>query len=177
MKTYMRPRVCKPRVVKIREYKTKPIIALRKSGEFDFLKYIKVVRAWARFKHDMSIEDFEMLCFLYSENIFTIKKFDEYNQVFGFSQDRRRDMASRGFISTFRAARPGQQALYEVSMKGKAIMRSIYKKLLGEEPITELVTPDQLRVRNNSAFAHRQYTRVIRRMNNDFKARPQRPEL
>lgn len=52
----MKPRKIKPRAIKVREYKVKPIVVRREAVDKDFLKYIKVVRAWARHKHGLSIK-------------------------------------------------------------------------------------------------------------------------
>ena len=45
----------------------------------DYLKYWKVVRQWARSKHQLSTSEIEMILFLYSEGPFKRKAFDEYN--------------------------------------------------------------------------------------------------
>lgn len=167
IKTYMKPRKIKPRAVKVREYKVKPIVVRREAVDKDFLKYIKVVRAWARHKHGLSIQDFEMLCYLYSEHVFDANQFDQYCQIFEFTKNRRQDLMQKGLIVHFRKPEPGKRAIYELSHQAKAIMRQVYEMLQGERPIPKL---SDIKPKNNKPhhFATRQYDRVIGRLNKDF---------
>lgn len=163
----MKPRKIKPRAVKVREYKVKPIVVRREAVDKDFLKYIKVVRAWARHKHGLSLEDFEMLCYLYSEHVFDANQFDQYCQIFGFTKNRRLDLMEKGLIVHFRKPEPGKRAIYELSYQAKAIMRQVYEMLQGQKPIPKL---SDIKPINNKPhhFAKRQYDRVIGRLNKDF---------
>jgi hypothetical protein len=163
----MKPRKIKPRAIKVREYKVKPIVVRREAVDKDFLKYIKVVRAWARHKHGLSLEDFEMLCYLYSEHVFDANQFDQYCQIFGFTENRRRDLMEKGLIVHFRKPEPGKRAIYELSHQAKAIMRQVYEMLQGQKPIPKL---SDIKPKNNKPhhFSTRQYDRVIGRLNKDF---------
>lgn len=167
IKTYMKPRKIKPRAIKVREYKVKPIVVRREAVDKDFLKYIKVVRAWARHKHGLSIQDFEMLCYLYSEHVFDANQFDQYCQIFEFTKNRRQDLMQKGLIVHFRKPEPGKRAIYELSYQAKAIMRQVYEMLQGQRPIPKL---SDIKPKNNKPhhFATRQYDRVIGRLNNKF---------
>lgn len=167
IRTYMKPRSFKPRPVKVREYKPKAIVVGRQAIDKDFLKYIKVVRAWARHKHNIGLEDFEMLCYLYSEHVFDANQFDQYCQIFGFTQNRRQDLMDKGLIVYFRKPEPGKRAIYELSYQAKIIMRQVYEMLQGEKPIPKL---SDIKPKNNKPhhFATRQYDRVIGRLNKDF---------
>lgn len=167
IKTYMKPRNIKPRVVKVREYNIKPLVVTRYAVDKDYLKYIKVVRAWTRHKHGLSIEDFEMLCYLYSEHLFDSLQFDQYCQIFNFSHDRRRDMMNKQLIVHFRKPEPGKRAIFELSYKAKAIMRQVYEMLNGQRPIPKLSDIKPISTRPNN-FAKRQYDRVIDRLNKKF---------
>ncbi len=177
MKTYFKPRVYRERKIKVRTYNQRAFSYRRAEVEHNFLKYIRVVRAWARLKHGINYAEFEMLCFLYSENIFTEAQLMEYRQIFGFGQNMLWKMLENGRISVFRKHQRGYAALYELSASSKAIMRSIYRKLLGEEPLNEFITDIQLYKKKDSTYTERQYSRVIKSMKKDFKARQQRPEL
>ena len=163
----MKPRAIKSKAIKVRVYKKKPIVAVRTEVNHDFLKYIKVVRAWVRHKHGLSIEDFEMLCYLYSEQIFDNHQFDQYSQIFGFTQDRKREMMEKGLIIHFRKAKPGQRAIFELSYKAKSIMKQVYEMLQGEREIPKL---SDIKPINNRPyhFTKRQYDRVIDRLNKEF---------
>lgn len=163
----MKPRHIKPRAIKVREYKVKPIVIRREAVDKDFLKYIKVVRAWARHKHGLSLDDFEMLCYLYSEHVFDANQFDQYCQIFGFTQNRRKDLMDKGLVVHFRKPEPGKRAIYELSYQAKTIMRQVYEMLQGEKPVPKL---SDIKPKNNKPhhFAKRQYDRVIGRLNKDF---------
>ena len=167
IKTYMKPRKIKPRAIKVREYKVKPIVVRREAVDKDFLKYIKVVRAWARHKHGITLDDFEMLCYLYSEHVFDANQFDQYCQIFGFTKNRRQDLMEKGLIIHFRKPEPGKRAIYELSHQAKAIMRQVYEMLQGQKPIPKL---SDIKPKSNKPhhFATRQYDRVISRLNKDF---------
>lgn len=168
IKTYMKPRNVRARAVKVREYKIKPIVVNRFEVKRDYLKYIKVVRAWARHKHGLGLEDFEMMCYLYSEHVFDANKFDQYSQIFNFTQNRRKDMIEKGFISIFRKAEPHRRAIYELSVKAKIVMSQIYKMLEGEIPVPKLSDIKPIQPKRPNHFAKRQYDRVIDRLNKKF---------
>jgi hypothetical protein len=167
IKTYMKPRAIKSKAIKVRVYKKKPIVAIRPEVDKDFLKYIKVVRAWVRHKHGLSIEDFEMLCYLYSEHVFDNHQFDQYAQIFGFTQDRKRDLMEKGLIIHFRKPKPGQRAIFELSYKAKSLMKQVYEMLQGEREIPKLSDIKPINNRPHH-FAKRQYDRVIERANKNF---------
>jgi hypothetical protein len=173
MKTYFKPRVYRERKFKVRTYNQRSFSFVRAEVEHNFLKYIRVVRAWARLKHGITYGEFEMMCFLYSENIFSEAKFMEYRQIFGFDKQMMWKMIKNKQISVFRKHQRGYEELYELSISSKNIMRSIYKKLLGTEPLNEFITDIQLYKKKNSTYTERQYSRVIKSMKKDFKARQQ----
>jgi hypothetical protein len=173
MKTYFKPRVYKERKIKIRTYNQRAFSYRRAEVEHNFLKYLRVVRAWARLKHGIGYAEFEMLCFLHSENIFTEANFIEYRQIFSFDKKMLPKMIEKGRITIFRKKQRGYAELYELSSSSKGIIRSIYKKLLGIEPLNEFVTDMQLHKKKDSTYTERQYSRVIKSMKKDFKEQQQ----
>lgn len=175
MKTYFKPRVYRERKIKVRTYSQRAFSYKRAEVEHNFLKYLRIVRAWARFKHNIGYAEFEMLCFLYSENIFTEEKFMKYRQTMGFDKKMLWKMVNNGRINVFRKHQRGYAALYELSASSKGIIRSIYRKLLLEEPINEFVSDIEMVKKNDSRFTERQYTRVIKSMKEDVKAQQQHP--
>ena len=66
--------------------------------------------------------------------------------------------------------------LYEVSYKGKKLVNSIYKKLLGLEPIPE---SDRRNVvfKEKAPFSHKTLAIAIKRHNKELKEHKQRPSL
>lgn len=168
IRTYMKPRKIQPRTIKVREYKSKPIVVNRFEVQRDYLKYIKVVRAWARHKHGLGLEDFEMLCYLYSEHVFDANQFDQYCQIFNFTQNRRKSLMEKGLVVYFRKPEAHKRAIYELSYKAKTIIRMVYEMLNGERPVPKLSDIKPIQPQRPNNFAKRQYDRVIGRMNKKF---------
>ena len=160
IRTYMMPKVYRPK-------KYPPVT--RMAIEHDFLKYIGLVQKYVLRHYGLSAPYFQMLCFLHSEGIFNVKSIEKYNQILGFAPKKRKDMIDMGLISVFRKGSYHTVPMYELSAKGRAIMRDVYARLLGEKPITEIKMPTR--------YSERQFNRVAKRANEDFKARRQRPEL
>ncbi len=156
VKTYMVPKV----------YRPKDFIPVKRAEiPKDFLKYYGIIRQYVKKKYDMNTHYFEMMCFLYSEGIFNLKTMEQYNQFLPFSQNKRKNLITMGYISVFREATMTRGALYEVSMKGRAMMRDVYDRLTGEKAI-ELI-------KNPKTFSERQFNRVAKRTNEDFKEQRQ----
>lgn len=169
MRTFFRQRVYKERKFKVRTYNRRGFSYSRAEPEHDFLKYLRIARYWVKHKHKLSYAEFELLCFLYSENIFTEQKYEHYSQTMSFSSNKIWKMIELGWIRIFRQKQRGYEPLYELSAKGKGVMRSVYKKLLGQEPIESFVSEINMVRKSNSRYSERQYTRVARSMNADFK--------
>jgi DNA-binding PadR family transcriptional regulator len=79
-----------------------------------------------------------------------------------------------GFISKWRERKRGEFDVYEVSFKGKKMIASIYRKLLGLEPIPE--SPRRNIVfRPNATFAQKTLAIAIKRINKEARECKQRP--
>jgi hypothetical protein len=136
----------------------------RRQPTFDYLKYFRIVRYWVKRTHDLSLPDLEMLLFLYSERLFKRSDFNEYEEIFSWDVKRFERLRQEGWISIWRKASGSQPALYEVSYKGKRLIVSIYKKLAGEETISELAHRNPI-FKKNSPYTDKVYRRAIKRMN------------
>ena len=136
----------------------------RKQPTFDYLKYFRIVRYWVKRMHDISLPDLEMLLFLYSERLFKRSDFNDYEEIFSWDVKRFERLRQEGWISMWRKSKGSQPALYEVSYKGKRLIVSVYKKLAGEETISE--TPQNNPIfKKNSPYTDKVYRRAIKRMN------------
>ena len=160
MKTYMVPKVYRPK-------KYPPVT--RMEIQHDFLKYIGLVQKYVLRHYGLSAPYFQMLCFLHSEGIFNVKSIEKYNQILGFAPKKRKDMIDMGLISIFRPGSYRTVPMYELSAKGRAIMRDVYARLLGEKPITEIKRPTK--------YSERQFNRVAKRANEDFKNQKSKTEF
>jgi len=109
----------------------------RREPNYDFLKYWRVVRLWAQAKYGISFPELELMMYLYGEELFTYNQFTEYAKTISWDKRRFKKMKDEGWISTWRETNRNQKALYEISLKGKAMVRIVYKKLTGEQTISE----------------------------------------
>jgi len=146
----------------------------RKQKPADYLKYHRIVFAWARKNTGASTIEIEMMLFLYSEDIFHKTKFKEYSNIMPFDRRKLERMIHQGWIRCWRSDEDHRFKLYELSHKAKKLVNSIYKKLNGEEKISELKQSNVLMDRTNST--HKTYSIAIKKLNkkidiNDMKAR------
>ena len=54
----------------------------------DCLKYWRVIRYFIKQKHGLTTGDLDMLLFLYSEDIFSKEKFEEFDNLLSWDEDR-----------------------------------------------------------------------------------------
>ena len=133
----------------------------------DYLKYLRVVRFWMRKKHDIGLGDLEMLLFLYSENLFSRDRFDDYAKILSWDRSRFGRLVTRGDIRIWRKKKGAQATLYELSFRMKKIMEEFYKKLSGEEIISENFQNNPIFVQYRDSCANKAYRRKINKMNKE----------
>ena len=59
-----------------------------KSKVNDCLKYWRVIRYFIKQKYGLTTADLDMLLFLYSEDIFSKEKFEEFDNLLSWDEDR-----------------------------------------------------------------------------------------
>lgn len=136
----------------------------RRQPTFDYLKYLRIVRYWAKRTHGVGLADLEMILFLYSERLFKRSDFNDYEEIFSWDVSRFNKLLRDGWISVWRKSKGSEVALYEVSYKGKRLIVSVYKKLSGEEPISESPRYNPI-FKKSSPYTDKIYRRAIKRMN------------
>lgn len=149
------PLTRKERVYKQKEYKN------------DFLKYWKVVRHWMRVKHKLTMNDMDMLFFLFSEGYFTLKTFKEYESMFRWDRERLKKLMDAGWIHIWRKKGPGKVQLYEMTPHGRAVIQNMYRKLNGE-----CISEDKYRnpmFREDAGFADKMHRKYIIKLNNSIR--------
>ena len=99
----------------------------------DYLKYWRVIRQFMKVKYGLSQSDLDVLLFLYSESYFDRDRFDEFNSLLAWDTKRFSNLLKDGWIEIFRKHRGKYKSIYVISSRGKAVVRSIYRKLNGEE--------------------------------------------
>lgn len=145
----------------------------RTEPKYDYFKYLRVVRHWAKRTHGVGLGDLEMLLFLYSERLFKRTDFNEYQQIFSWDVKRFQRLLKEGWVSKWRDSKGSEPALYEISYKGRRLITSFYKKLAGEEPVSEDATNNPM-FKKNSLYTDKVYRRAIKDMNKSIKQQ-QRP--
>jgi hypothetical protein len=104
-----------------------------KSQVHDCLKYWRVIRYFIKAKYGLSTSDLDMLLFLYSEEIFSKKKFEEFDNLLIWDGERFNRLYKEGWIEVFRNRKKTTKSLYALSFKTERVISGIYKKLSGEE--------------------------------------------
>ena len=142
----------------------------RKEPVYDYLKYWKVVKQWARAKYNLSTADIEMMLFLYSEGLFTRSQFEEFDEIMSWNKNRFHQMVKDKWIIKWRERKGKQSTLYELGFSGKRLCTSIYKKLNKEETISEDRRRNPM-FNPNTEYSNKVYRKMIKKMNDEVKGR------
>lgn len=134
-----------------------------KSQVHDCLKYWRVIRYFIKSKYGLTTPDLDMLLFLYSEDIFSKEKFDEFDSLLSWDKNRFDRLLRDGWIEVFRKRRKKHKSLYGVSFKAQRVISSIYKKLSGEEIPTD-ISNNPIFVKNVK-YSDKAYRNMIIEMN------------
>jgi len=136
----------------------------------NWLKYFRVVRYYVCKKHDVSLPDLEMLLFLYSEGLFTRSDFSEFEEIMSWDVKRFERLRNNKWIIMWRPAKGSEPALYEVSLRCKQMIISMYKKLSGEEFISENKYLNPI-FSKDASYMDKVYRRAIKRLNQELRQR------
>jgi len=136
---------------------------MKSEGVNDCLKYWRVIRHFIKAKYGLTTADLDMLLFLYSEDIFSKEKFEEFDNILSWDVDRFDRLLRDGWIEVFRKRRKKYKTLYGVSFKTQRVINSIYKKLSGEEIPTSLSSNPMFA--KNVKFSDTVYKKMIIEMN------------
>jgi hypothetical protein len=134
----------------------------------DYLKYFRVVRQWAKTKHNISSADLDMMLFLFSERLFTRDCFTDFAMTMSWDTERFNRMLKDEWIIIWRKRTGMESNLYELSFKGKRLVRSVYKKLNGEERLSDNYQNNPMFAKNAS-YTDKRYRRIVKKMNEAIK--------
>lgn len=139
------------------------------------MKYWRVIRQFMKVKYGLSQSDLDVLLFLYSESYFDRDRFDEFNSLLAWDTKRFSNLLKDGWIEIFRKHRGKYKSIYVISSRGKAVVRSIYRKLNGEE-IPVSLSQNSMFLKNVS-YTDKVYRNMIMKMNEAIRQqRHQTPE-
>jgi len=137
------------------------------SYQYDYLKYWRVVRQFIKVKYKLTQSDLDILLFLYSEKYFSREDFSEYNTLMGWDPNRFNRLLKDGWIVVFRKRNSHTKAIYEITYKTKTAIRSLYKKLNGEEiPVSASNNPMFLK---RVPYTDKVYRHYIKGMNAELR--------
>lgn len=138
--------------------------------EFTFLKNWRIVRYYALKRYELSVHELEMLLFLYDEHIFDKDTFNSFARSMTWDKHRFSEMIKKKQIALWRQGKTSEyRKLYTLTQKSKLICSHIYKKLLGQELISE--NPYQNSIMKGDTHTDRVYKSLIKKMNARTKAR------
>lgn len=138
-----------------------------KSKVDDCLKYWRVIRYFIKQKYGLTTADLDMLLFLYSEEIFSKKKFEEFDNLLAWDGKRFDRLYEEGWIEVFRKRKKTTKSLYSISYKTERVISGIYKKLSGEEIPTSLTGNPMFA--KNVCYTDKVYRSMILEMNKIIK--------
>jgi len=137
--------------------------------EFDFLKNWTLIKKWAIVNYELkSSAELELLLYLYSEKLFT--RTDVMNRMNFMSWDAKmmKRLEDRGFIYIWRKRWTGEPNVYDLTHKAKKMINSVYKKLLGLEPIPESTRRNKAFLKN-APYSHKTLAIAIKDHNEQLK--------
>ena len=133
----------------------------------DYLKYWRVIRYFVKRQYNLTTAELEMLLFLNSEDIFSRDKFEEFEQLMPWSDDRFFKLKKQGWIELFRPKTSRRKPLYQLSYKTNRLISSVYKKLNGQEiPVT---SKRNKLFAKNVKYTDKVYRRIIKDMNKSIR--------
>ena len=81
----------------------------------------------------MQYGDLDILLFVYSEKYFTTADIKEFNKVLPWDKARMGRLIREGWFEVFRKHSGPSAQVYRITLKAERMIRSLYKKLNGEE--------------------------------------------
>jgi hypothetical protein len=129
----------------------------------DYLKYWRVIRYFIKAKYGLSQAELDVILFLKSEGYFDKAKFEEFNELLSWNENRFDKLLRDGWIEVFRKRCGPTRAIYVLSYKAKRVCTSIYKKLNGEEIPTSLSANPMFA--KNVKYTDKVYRNFIKEMN------------
>tara|TARA_E500000081_G_scaffold17290_1_gene21027 strand:- start:2720 stop:3217 length:498 start_codon:yes stop_codon:yes gene_type:complete len=137
--------------------------------EFNFLKNWRIVRYYIQKRYGLTLSELEMLLFLYDEKLFDKSTFFSFANCMSWDRNRFSDMKKRELISVWREGKiTKHRELYQLSQKAKLICSHTYKKLVGQELISE--DPYRNNIMKGTTYTDKVYRNLIKKMNSKTTA-------
>jgi len=154
-------------MAKVQTYnkKAKKITRTVRVREANYLKYWRVVSYWAKKKYDITGPELDMLLYLFDMPYFRREDFNYYGKTMSWDKQRFIKMKRKNLVRLWRTGGDGKNKanLYELTTLGKTICITVYKKLSGEEGISEQKRSNP--IMKNETFSDKMYSDIIKKMN------------
>ena len=137
----------------------------RREPKDDYMKNWRIIKYWAMKRYLISQADLELVLELYSEGLFTIKDFNRYCLTKTWNKKRLDQMIESGFIHVFKKRQSYSAAQYELTQSARKMCASIYRKLNGQEAISESPVHNPIYRPVNDSYSNRQLRKAIREVN------------
>jgi hypothetical protein len=135
----------------------------------NMLKYWRLVRRWVLERHGLNQSELEMLLFLYSEGRFSRKDIDDYHNVFPFTKANFYSLLEKEYIYIWRKGSRGKgrvKQLYALTPRATGMIKSVYRKLNGEEAFSEFRGEMWT---DKANFTQRTYRMYMQRVNKELR--------
>ena len=115
-----------PVIYKKKRPRPAPEIYDRKDPKYDYLKFWRVVRYWAKQKYGITTADLDMLLFLHSEGLFTRVQCENYGSLMSWDKQRFEKLLRDGWIKS------GERVLTmkKPYMRYHTRLRSLYSRYI-----------------------------------------------
>lgn len=125
----------------VRDEKRKPVKIVKRYSHItmkhNYLKYHGIVMNWATKANSIKMVDLEILMFLYDEGAFNNARAKEFSVMY-MGTKKMNKLIKDGWVAKWKPDQDGRAVLFDLTRKARLLIRSIYLKLNGEEPISDL---------------------------------------
>lgn len=136
---------------------------LSREKENNYLKNWRVVRYYIQKKYDLNIKELEIILYLYDMGVFTRKELNDYARICSWGNQVSKLLIDRDLIRLWRKGEARQKDLFELTQQAKLICNHTYKKLNGEESISE--NPYRNEIFKGNTQIDKAYKKLIKKMN------------
>lgn len=146
-----------------------------KSKHGRMLMYLRPIRIHICERHQINEPDLEMLLYLFGVGYFKRSDFKQFQATYPFDYHRFNKLLAKGWFHMWRKNVGNKAAIYELTQKGKQVVIDMYRKIFGEQDVSELYRKTEycgMRSRHMKAVN----SGLISRMNKENKQQRQTPE-
>lgn len=138
---------------------------------FDVLEYYGVMRKYLQWKYDISIEDLELLYYLYPRSLFTFKDYKRFPVRWG--SNRFKNLIKNEFIVSVFPERQ-RNRVYKLTLKSQIVVRTAHEMLSGQMKIP--IKPSENKsFRQDATYSQKKFRTIMQDMrelvSQKFKAR------